>query len=283
MISEIRPLPVGAALQLSLQPIAGALAWRILRKGTDTFTGETDAAALVAYEGTDVTVIDAEPGLVNEQPIFYRPYYWTGAAWVAGLSASGTPLATYEDASTDVQSLVRNRIEEGLKVEIVRGTFALDGRGISVYTAPPTVDQTEMPVVTVHLDTDASGERFLGELIEPDQLAEDGEWFEQEGWLADVSLEIAGWCVNPDERKTMRESLRRIVVGNLPVFAAAGMTQIAFVQRDAEYLNGEFGANVFQTVGTFTCQAPVIVRNKQPSVTGAEVDVDAEEVVSYTN
>jgi hypothetical protein len=262
VISEIRPLAAGNALQLSLVPPAGATHWRILRKGDAVFSGPDDAAALNVYEGDDTTVVDAMPGLINEMPCGYVAYFWVAAAWVASNVALGTPRATYADLSTDVLSLLRDRLEAGLAEEVRRGTFRLgEGRTImEVFTAPPVIGQVEPPLVTVHLETEQPGARGIGELVAPDELLEDDDIREHEGWLADVSVEVLAWSLNPDERVELRKALRRIVVANLPVFSAAGMEQINFTQRDAEFLNGEFGPNpVYQAACSFTCMAPVIV------------------------
>lgn len=278
MISEVRPLSVGNALQLALRPPVGASAWRILRNGVNSFAGPDDAACLLAYEGKDYIVLDAMPGLVNEQPIYYRPYYWISGAWVAGDAAAGTPLATYGDRSTDALQLVRDRLDAGMQVEVARGSFNVaDQRPIKVLTAPPPADESEPPLLTVHLESESPAARGVGEVITDDVLLNDGQWEESEGWLADVSLEILGWSLNPDERLELRKAIRRVLVANLPVFAAAGFEQVAFSASDREFLNGEFGANVYQTAFTFTCQAPVIVSaGPIPAVSDVEVTVGGE-------
>lgn len=249
-------------MQLSLRPPAGASSWRILRKAANAFGTETDATALFAYEGQDLTVVDAEPGLINEQPVFYRPYYFVAGAWVPAPAVAGTPRATFKERSADAQQLVRDRLEAGLAVEVARGTMQHETGAIPVYTAPPLADQNALPLVTVHLESEGSSGRAIGELLLPDYIGSDNRFHEHEGWMADVSLEIIGWSLNPDERAEMRRALRRIVVANLPVFAAAGLLEITFTQRDIEFLQGEYDANVFQTVGTFNCQAPVIVETQ---------------------
>lgn len=262
MILEIRPLAAGNALHLFLRPPAGAVLWRVLRKPQNTIASETDPDALVAYEGTDKVIIDAEPGLVNEQPAWYRAFFFVGGVWVATDAKSGTPVATYEDASTDVQSLVRERVEKGLAVEVARETLKPGETGvIAVYTAPPVAEEVEWPVVTVQLESDRSGERGIGEILEADHFQPvDAEWVSSEGYLADVSVVVSGWCLNPDERVEFRKALRRLIVANFAVFDAAGMTEIQLTFGDADFINGEFAANVFQTNVTLSCKAPVIVR-----------------------
>lgn len=264
-------------MQLSLQPPAGALAWRVLRKGADTFGDENDPQALVAYTGVDRVFVDAEPGLINGAPMFYRPYYWTGSVWLAGNSASGTPQATFEDVSCDAQRVVRNRLEEAFKVAVERGQLVLpEGLfAVQVLTSPPMVDQVVPPVVTVHMEVESSGDRGIGEILQPDFLGLDGDWLEQEGWLADVTLEIAAWSGNPDERAILRGLLRTALISNLSVFDAAGMVEINVSLRDVEFLNGEFGEPMFQVACTLTCKAPVIVRNALSPIGDVEVSATA--------
>ena len=282
MIFTVRPLYSGNALQLSLVPPAGATRWRVLRKGSDDFTGESDSDAYVAYEGVERTVVDAH-SLQNELPAFYRAYYWNGSAWTASATASGTPQATYQDASTDAMSLVRDRIEAGLAVEVARTTLQPTQGFIQVLTAPPIADGgVQLPVVTVHLSSEDQGERAIGEMIDSDEFnSVTGQWAELEGWLARVQIEIVGWCLNPDERIELRKALRRIIIANLAVFDAAGMVEITLSQQDVDALSGEYAANIFQVVCTFTCQAPVKVTSNANPIT--DVQVTAIAVQPATN
>lgn len=279
MISSVRPLQAGNALQVFLSPPASAVLWRVLRKPADDFTGENDPNAVLVVEGTVKMVIDAAPGLVNETPAFYKAYYWDNTAWTASATGTGTPQATYQDNSTDVLELVRYRLEVGLQVEVARGALMLEQghSAISVFAAPPAEKEVQFPVVTVHLENESPGERGIGELVEDDtySLSAD-EWTETEGYLADVTLEVGGWSVNPEERINLRKALRRIIVANFPIFDDAGMVLITFRQRDVDYLNGEYTANVYTTMGTFDCKAPVRVSNTAPAIAEVEMNVSAE-------
>lgn len=264
MISSVRPLYAGNALQVTIVPPAGALLWRVLRKGADTFAGESDPDALVAYEGNEQIFADAAPGLVNETPAFYRAYYWNGAAWSASPTGAGTPLATYDDASTDALSVLRDRLEAGIQVEVKRGTFKPSAGYIQVLTAPPMSEEVELPVITVHLENERPSERGIGELITPDELdGLTGKWIEHEGWLADVRIEVTAWSLNPDERIALRKAVRRILVANLAIFDAAGMVEVAFDSSDRDLVNGEFAAPIYQALFSFSCQAPVIVTDAE--------------------
>lgn len=261
MISMVQPLHVGNALRLFLEPPAGALAWRVLRKGSDTFAGHDDPSALVAYEGNDRVIVDST-ALTNEVRAFYRPFYTSdGLTWVPGATNSGTPAATYVDQTTDVMSEMRRRLEDGLLVECQRGNFATELGYIQVYTSPPTMEQgLRFPLVTIELTNEAPADRAIGECIGSDDFDEiGGVWGEAEGWLANVQLNIVGWSLNGDERIELRKAIRRIVVGNLPVFADLGWLTPSLQAADVNAVNGEYTSPVFQAVCTFTCVAPVCV------------------------
>lgn len=260
MISMIQPLHAGNALRLFLEPPNGAVSWRILRKGADTFTGIDDASAYVAYEGDERVIVDAYM-LVNEQAAFYKPFYFDGTAWASGATASGTPAAVYEEHSTDVLSFVRERLEAGLLVEVQRGNLSSEIGYVQVYTAPPSLERDlRFPLVTIHLENESPDIRALGEDISGDEFDAPGDyWLESEGWLAQVQLIIIGWSLNSDERIELRKAIRRLVVANLPVFDSKGFQQINLTQQDVDAVNGEYGAPLYQVMSTFSCLAPVRV------------------------
>lgn len=282
MIFTVRPLYSGNALHLSLVPPAGATRWKVLRKGSDDFTGENDPDAYLAYDGNERSITDFKH-LLNGVPAFYRAYYWNGSVWTASATVSGTPVAAYQDATTDVLETVRERLERGLAVEVARGALQPERGYIQVFTAPPVADGgVSLPVVTVHLTSEDQAERGIGELIDIDELdAASGQWIESEGWLAKVQLEVVAWSLNPDERIALRKALRRIIVANLPVFDSVGMIEINFSQSDVDALSGEYGANIYQAMGNFTCLAPVKVTGSAAPITDIEVTVSGE-VVNVT-
>jgi hypothetical protein len=271
-ISTITPLPIGNALRLAIVPPDGALLWRVLRTTGTTFTGEADPSATVVFQGAVRSVVDAE-GLENGVAYTYGAFFYDGSQWTASAVATGTPLATYVDESTDVLSLVRDRLDAGLQNEVARGTLAPHSGAISVLNAPPAFDDTDWPVVTVHVVSDGSGDRALGEDLLGDSFDPlSGQWQERDGWLARVHLTIVGWSQNPDERIALRQALRRIVLGNLPVFSAAGMTHIDFQQTDQDEMNG-YAVPVYQSVCSLSCEAPASVGTSYGVISDVSIDM----------
>lgn len=261
MISIVQPLHAGNALRLFIEPPASAVRWRVLRKGSDSFSGEDDASALVAYEGDERVIVDAT-ALVNDQMAFYRPFYTSdGVTWIAGPTAYGTPSAIYQEVTTDVLSFLRERLEAGLKVECDRGNIVTELGYVQVYNAAPALTpDLRFPLVTVHLEGEDPSERAIGEVLAPDIFDSIGdEWVESEGWIASVRVTVIGWSLNSDERIELRKCLRRIIIANMPVFASKGWMHVDLSLQDVDAVNGEYQANIYQVMGSFSCLAPVVV------------------------
>lgn len=261
-ITQIQPLHVGNAIRLFLTPPAGAVAWRVLKMGSDAFGGHDDLDyAVIAYEGDEDVIVDAKD-LLNEHKVFYRPFYrMADGSWRNGATVHATPAATYEDHSTDVLSVVRQRLEEGLLVEVQREKLIAEYGYVQVFTAPPALEQNlRFPLVTITLEDESPSNRGIGDDISGDEFDAVGfDWFDSEGWLADVRLTIIGWSLNSDERIALRKAIRRIIIANLPVFSSLGMDLVNLTMNDVDALNGEYDANIYQVMGTFTCVAPVRV------------------------
>lgn len=273
MIALIQPLAVGNALRIFLEVPPAAEKLRLLRKIADTFTGQDDPAAFLAGNELTPMLLDVT-GLVNETPYYYRAYYFQDGVWTATPTVSGTPVSTYDEQGGDVLSLLRDRLDVGLQVEVTRGTLTHEEGRIKVLTAPPIFEDTVWPLVTVHLQNESPSERALGEVVTADAFNEEtGEWNEAEGWLAGVQIIVMGWSLNPDERIALRQALRRIVVANLPVFDDAGMVEIQFAQQDTEDF-GSYGVPVYQVLCTFSCTAPVLVGSKAGAILDVQVQTN---------
>lgn len=268
MISMIQPLPVGNSLRVFLEPPTGAVRWRVLRKGSDTFAGHDDDEALVAFEGDTKVFVDSA-SLQNEVMAFYHPFYqFADGSWQSSRTSHSTPVSSYLEYTTDVMSTVRDRLEAGLLVEVQRGNLNAELGYVQVYTAPPSLERDlRLPLVTVHMENESPAERAIGEDISGDYFdLLDFDWTETEGWLAQVQITFVGWSLNSDERLELRKALRRIIVANLPVFEAHGFVQVSLSQQDADAVNGEYGAPVYQVINSLSCLAPVRVGQDIPAI-----------------
>lgn len=280
-ITHIHPLPIGNALRLVITPPRGADWWRVLRRTADAFTGPDDPGAVrVADQCADNALLD-DAGLVNGVPYVYRAYYRVGGGWTASGPAVGVAAATYRGEGPDAPSILRDRLAAGLAVEVGRGALTPASGAVPVIAAPlAAVPTIAFPCLSVRLDSDAPAERGLGDLPAADRRApEDGwpdggwpndGWIESEGWLSRVQISVVGASRDADERSALRQAIRRVVVGNLPVFAAHGLSACDFTQLDGEDLTRADGP-LFLTTGSFVCLAPTLVSD----AVGAITDVDA--------
>jgi hypothetical protein len=257
MISFAQPLPIGDAVRVILAPIAGTASTRVLRKTTDDIVDQNDPAAAVVFDGSDPAFIDIS-SLTNGTPYFYQAFDFDGdATWTASPSVSATPAATATVTAADPLELVRSRLAAGLKNEVISGALVNVTGAIPVLTAPPTFEQSRFPMVTVHMGNDTPYARGVGELLAVD-VFDGNSWEASEGWLSDYSLNITGWVLNPDERIALRKSIKKVLVGNLPVFDEAGMVQISFNQTDTDDFDS-YNAPVYMVVGSFNCLSPFVV------------------------
>lgn len=261
MISMVQPLYVGNALRLFFEPPAGSVRWKVLRKGSDSFSGHDDPSAAVIYQGDERVIVDTQ-FLQNQVMAFYRPFYTSdGVTWTPGPTASGTPNAVYVETATDVVSVLRDRLEAGLKVEVERGNLQSELGYVQVYISTPSLEQDlRFPLVTIHLDDEAAavwgvGDDITGDVFDPVEE----EFEESEGWLSQVQCSVIGWSLNGDERDELRKAIRRIVMGNMQVFASHGWEQIELSQQHIDAVGGEYPAPIFQSVGSFRCLAPARV------------------------
>lgn len=272
-ISLLQPLPIGNAVRVFVTPPTGAAYWRILRRTANIFTGANDTGAvLVADACVDNSVLDIA-ALENGTTYFWAVYFFVSGAWVAGGVSSAVPAASYGSITPDPLTVVRRRVELGLAAEVKRGALKPASGAIRVVTAPYALpDKPDWPVVSVHVDQDAPSDRGIGEILDgPEQLV-DGTWQSSEGWISAVTLGVVGISTNSDERIALRQALKRIVVGNLPVFDAAGMVQIGFSQSDEEDFESA-NVTLFRTVGTFTCLAPFVVTSVDQAITDVDITV----------
>jgi len=261
MITTVQPLYAGNAVRLFVAHPVDAIAWKVLRNASGVFSGVDDAGATLVYHGIDDVFIDALA--LGNDTLYYWGIFYTAdnVTWTAGNVLGATPSAIYQDHTTDVLSFLRERLEAGLKVECQRGNFLPELGYIQVYTAPPSMEQgLRFPLVTLHLESEDSADRGIGENISGDTFDAIGfGWEESEGWLANVRVLIIGWSLNSDERVELRKAIRRLVAANLPVFDSYGWITPNLAQQDIDAINGEYPSQIYQVMNTFTCVAPVRV------------------------
>lgn len=266
------PLAVGNAVRVFWTPPAGAEYVRVLRRTADAFTGPGDAGARVVTDEDDSTNTLDRTGLVNGTAYFYRAYAWDGATWTAGPTASATPAATYQGDDIDPQTLLRERLELGLAVEVTRGVLKpRDGR-IEVLMSPYAMARAvAFPVVSVILVDDSQADRVLGEELYPELVMADGDVQSTEGWLSKTTLSVIGIAQTADERAALRQAIARVMAANFPIFADAGLVTPNFSQRDEERLPEAGNAALFITAGTFDCLAPSYVTETAVPVAGVTI------------
>lgn len=265
MINLLVALPVGNAVRVILLGGDGASRRIILRNATGTFSGPTDANSVPVMDSPDAVSALDSTGLVNGTTYYYQDYAYINGAWVAGTVMSAVPASSLVDVSVDALSMLRDRLDAGLQAEVAAGRLTPQSGAIKVLTAPPTFEDTKWPVVTVHLQSDTPQVRAIGEDVAGFPL---GLGFE-EGWMSQTQINVIGWTLNPDERIALRMALKRIIVGNLPVFDDAGFEQIEFSQNDTEDFNS-YNAPIYQSICTFSCLSPNAIASSYPAI--AEVD-----------
>ncbi|SMF93935.1 hypothetical protein SAMN02949497_1231 [Methylomagnum ishizawai] len=280
-ITRAEPLAIGNAIRLYIAPPVGAWRWIVLRKTTDDWlappeTGDwgasntyapnafyvgdplpVDPAASVVYDGDERAALDYQ-ALLNGVTYYYRAYYWNGVLWTLDAETTvATPRATFRDATLNPVLLVRDRLDEGLAVYVARGELlpqagTLQSTRIDVLTGPPQAAHTRWPVVTVQLRSETPAEHAVGLDMGAVWYVASGEdeFTERTGWLANVTIEVGAWSLNPDERVTLHRALRALMAGNVPVFETAGLQGAAWNPAAVEYLEGEFDAPVYTVAGT---------------------------------
>lgn len=288
-IALLRTVPIGGAVEISVNADEAVTWLRVLRKtgSGQTFGGPADSAtraidsALRSSAQTQLlpSLLDCA-GIDNGETYTYIAYGYRAPDWLASEPRSIAVTPTADQAGADPLDFIVRRIEAGLKTEVAAGRLKPREGRVPVYTAPPQAEHTLMPVVTVHLDIDQSADRALGEHIAPDLYTDpaapdatspDDYWEEGEGWLSRWTCSVVGWSLNPDERNALRKAIKRIVMGNLPIFEAEGMLQIDLSMRDSEDFQ-TYSAPMYLTTGTLNCLAPALLTGRAAVIDTVEAE-----------
>lgn len=266
MIAFIAPLPIGNAVRVLLSPPQGTVKARLLRKVTDDISSHDDASAAVIYEGSETSIVDTT-ALVNGQTYFYKEFDLSPlGAWSTSASLSATPSTDYGIFGPDALSVVRDRLAAGLKAAVLAGKLTHKNGSIPCLTAPPLYENTAWPVVTVHLQSDAPEIRGIGEEVQADDFDIDTlAWDVSEGWISRVNIQIAAWALNPDERIALRQSIKAVIIANLPIFDSFGIVNVEITQSDVEDFES-YNAPVYQSITNFSCLAPSVVQSSVNTV-----------------
>lgn len=279
MITYLAPLPIGNAARCLFSAPAGATACKVLRRATLPFVGGiNDTGAAVVYDGSP-----SEPGFIDAQSLqndtlaYYQDYYLVAGVWTFDAGpVSVTPTATGQIAGPDPQELVRDRLEWGLKVEVDAGRLKHVDGAIPTLSAPPIYEETQFPIVTVHLAGMEPFAHGVGEVPAPDVFDLDADdWLDAEGYLIRFRLTVVAWIVgNPDTRIALRKAIHRILLGNLPVFADKGFIEVEWSAVDSEDFES-YGAPMYQSIFTLTGIAPSAISALSPAIDDVTVDASA--------
>ena len=260
MITMILPVEAGNALKIYLNPPDGSKFWRVYKKGGPTVEGIDDPEAVLVVEGNDRYYLD-DFGLINDVQVWYSVFYNIDGDWVLGNTVSAIPHYSLEDISPDTLDVLVARLVSGLE-EVVRSGEVTPASGyIPVLTSPPSMDTgPSIPCVTVTYNREGPEEHMLGMVFLGDRESQpDGSgWFDSEGWMASVDISVTAWSINPEERRTLRKVLRRIIIGNAAVWDSHGMVKVTFTTSDDDDFE-RFEPPMYLVAGTFRCLAPVVV------------------------
>lgn len=257
MIALAEPLSAGGAVRVVLAPPAAAGQWRILRSTTGVPSGPSDPDAVVAADwGRYEALIDHEAvvdGIAYTYRVFYRD-----AAGAALASDSDTRTVTPSYAETDVSvsalRILRDRLAYGLRQAVASGRLQPATGRIPLVTAPAVnPDQVTLPIVSVHLASDRPADRGVSDLVDMDMQGIGTDV----GWMSEITINVVGVSANPDERITLGEVLKHIIISSLPIFSVEGMLRCAFSLSHTEWSPDNTKAQpLYVAAGSFTCVAP---------------------------
>ncbi len=275
MISLAQALPAGNAIRILLTPPAQAQRTRLLRRSDDVWTDQDDPGALLVLDAAGArSAVDLQ-SVINGQTYYYRAWHLVDGAWLATRSVPITAGMDYADGNVDALMFVRERLDLGLREHLAAGRLQHPRGHIPVLIAPPIFEDSPMPLVTLHLTDESARERGIGELIRNDAAVSiAGQPQVHEGWLASVRIAVIGWSLNPDERASLRQCLRSVLLANLSVLDAAGLQQVDWSMQDVEDFTS-FAAPVYQVIGAFSCIAPVSITTVGSPIADVQADMSA--------
>ena len=268
-------LPVGNAVRLFLRPPSDSVSWVLLRKKTNDIAAHDDPSASVIHTGTELVILD-DSALINGTTYYYQPFFFNGSSWSTEAATAAVPASVYMVDFPDPLSVLRDRLDYGLQDAIARGRMTHARGKIQVLNSPPLASDVAWPVVTVEFAGSAPDANSLGAQIGQGAAA----FFDQgdeDGWISRVSLHIAGWALNPDERIALRREIERIVIANIPLFNANGMYEITFSPSADTNDYESYSAPVYMTSAQLSCvtSSNVVGNNDYPTISDVPVVVNS--------
>jgi hypothetical protein len=268
MIASIQPEPAGNAIHVILAPPAEAAQWRLLRRGTDAFTGPDDPDAVVAGDWGDWIAVMDDVGLTNGRPYFYRAYYRDAAGFNLPPSPTvqATPVYAASDPGPNPLRLLHDRLRVGLRNMIDAGQLRVSNGKVAIVTAPfMSPDKTTFPIISLHMESDRPSDQAIGAFAAGGAIGD--EWEDATGWWSDVTINCLALSLNPDERIALGEAIKHVVIASLPIFEANGLIRPLLSLTHSELAPEASGAPLYVAAATFTCQAPSFAFGRASVVT----------------
>jgi len=271
MIAVLNNVAVGNAISIFLAPPTGVEFWRVIRNETGSFGNQNDDVLI--YEGSDKLIIDTA-AIENNVTYFYTPFYWNGTVWLRGNTKSLASQFLIFDRSTDVLSLVRDRLDRGLNNFITRGDLAHASGQVNVLIASPQIEGVDFPIVTVHLESDNDQERFINDDAFADIENKDGTVTATTGYLSNVTLEIVSRHLNADERNEYRDAIKAVLIGNIEVFESKSLSEIRYQFQDSEEFE-RYPAPFYFSRCTMACLAPSAIVDTAKAIEDIVTETEA--------
>lgn len=250
MLAMCYPLPAGNAVRLVLYPPSGAQALVIVRREDGTApVSHDDPAALEVYRGAPVRSVTDWELVPDGVVLLYRAFWLVGGVWVDGGVRTVRADPWFVDRSVEPLLVLRDRLDLGLRAYVARGELRPQSGAIPVLIASPLIEETPMPVVTVHLESESSEVVPVGA-----ELAADVDSVSVTGHLARVRMQAVGWSLNVDERLTLRRAMTAVLAANREVFEEAGLSELDIQFADQDDFT-TYSAPVYQAIGTVSCVA----------------------------
>lgn len=236
-----------------------------MRRMDEAFRDENDPDAVCIYDGCDEKTFLDTHFLTNGKTYFYRLFCKAGETWMVDDTKSAVPECTFTSGGEDPQLILRDRLDYGLAELLKRRQLHHPHGKIPVLTAPPTFDGTTFPVVVVQFTSGASAEYGVGDFLGESLDEDDDEWEIDEGWLSQVQLTVVAWSLNADERIRLRRAIEYLLIANMSVLDASGISQISLQQSDHEDYQS-YAVPMYQSVSTISCLAPRYVGHREDRI-----------------